>query len=107
MPVRLRQEIQTLSWGAGLTELSYDIQRAAHLAELPVFRSVLFFLTFRGMPLNPTGAPSRPSSAKMNGTRCAISPDTKATSRESRSSFKTSPPRYIRCRGQCSGKLGQ
>src|SRR4051812_15919578 len=35
------------------------------------------------------GSASRPSSATMNGTRCAIRPATKATSRESRSSFET------------------
>ena len=36
------------------------------------------------------GPASRPSSATMKGTRCAISPDTNATSRESRSSLETS-----------------
>src|SRR5215213_6259992 len=35
------------------------------------------------------GSASRPSSATMNGTRCAIRPATNATSRESRSSFDT------------------
>ena len=35
------------------------------------------------------GSASRPSSATMNGTRCAIRPDTNATSRESRSSLET------------------
>jgi hypothetical protein len=35
------------------------------------------------------GSASRPNSATMNGTRCAIRPATKATSRESRSSFDT------------------
>ena len=36
------------------------------------------------------GSASRPSSATMKGTRCAISPETNATSRESRSSLETS-----------------
>ena len=35
------------------------------------------------------GSASRPSSATIKGTRCAIRPDTKATSRDSRSSFET------------------
>src|SRR5215216_6527042 len=35
------------------------------------------------------GSASRPSSATMNGTRCAISPETNATSRDSRSSLAT------------------
>jgi hypothetical protein len=35
------------------------------------------------------GSASRPSSATMKGTRCAIRPATKATSRESRSSLAT------------------
>jgi hypothetical protein len=35
------------------------------------------------------GSASRPSSATMNGTRCAIRPATKATSRDRRSSFET------------------
>ena len=35
------------------------------------------------------GSASRPNSATINGTRCAISPETKATSRDSRSSFDT------------------
>ena len=35
------------------------------------------------------GSASAPSSATMNGTRCAISPAMKATSRESRSSLET------------------
>jgi hypothetical protein len=35
------------------------------------------------------GSASRPSSATMNGTRCAINPATNATSRESLSSFET------------------
>jgi hypothetical protein len=35
------------------------------------------------------GSASRPSSATMNGTRCAISPATKATSRDRRSSLET------------------
>jgi hypothetical protein len=35
------------------------------------------------------GSASRPSSATMNGTRWAIRPTTKATSRESRSSLAT------------------
>ena len=35
------------------------------------------------------GSASRPSSATMKGTRCAISPDTNATSRESLSSLET------------------
>jgi hypothetical protein len=36
------------------------------------------------------GSASRPSSATMKGTRCAMSPDTNATSRESLSSLETS-----------------
>jgi hypothetical protein len=35
------------------------------------------------------GSASRPSSETMKGTRCAIRPETKATSRESRSNFET------------------
>src|SRR4051812_29052749 len=35
------------------------------------------------------GSASRPSSATMNGTRCAMRPATNATSRDSRSSFET------------------
>ena len=43
----------------------------------------------RGRRRGINGSASRPSSATMNGTRCAIRPATKATSRDSRSSLAT------------------
>jgi len=48
------------------------------------------------------GSASRPNSATMNGTRCAIRPATKATSRESRSSFDPG-----RCTGRCKQRRGR
>ena len=52
------------------------------------------------------GSASRPSSATMNGTRCAIRPATKATSRDSRSSLETRTQHFAAlAAGQGGGEL--
>src|SRR3982074_1861154 len=52
------------------------------------------------------GSASRPSWATMKGTRWAVSPETNATSRESRSSLETSPAHLAGGAGsQCRREL--
>jgi hypothetical protein len=54
------------------------------------------------------GSASRPSSATMKGTRCAISPETKATSRESRSSLETRTlQRALRAAARAAASCGR
>jgi hypothetical protein len=75
--------------GPNATPQRACISSVARIAELGAVRFLCRRCGFRSLGDQPALLGIAPSSAAMKGTRCAMSAETKATSRESRSSFET------------------